>query len=244
MGADTRNRHGASVQDYLKSALEHTLASGRSVRDFSEFTLERFGDSVLPELRNFFHNVRHGRTEIKGLARAAKKRVIGLHVSPQEREEMIRLAAYLRAEQRGFRGGSPEQDWYAAAREVDARLEQEAGLVARGRESLRAANVTAQEEYVHLKQIVTGWFAEKVGEDGGNQPLTGAAGDTTKTSPTPATLRRGKTGKARTGDTGTAKKGRSTTATTPAQTPPQTTRTNKSRSGSTRTTAGRRNPKA
>ena len=40
----------------------------------------------------------------------------------QEREVMIEVAAYLRAEKRGFEGGDPMQDWLDAEREVDAML--------------------------------------------------------------------------------------------------------------------------
>lgn len=40
-------------------------------------------------------------------------------VSAEERRRMIQEAAYLRAERRGFRGGSAEQDWFQAEAEVD-----------------------------------------------------------------------------------------------------------------------------
>jgi len=39
-----------------------------------------------------------------------------------ERYAMIQQAAYLRAERRGFVGGSPEQDWLEAEKEVDRML--------------------------------------------------------------------------------------------------------------------------
>jgi len=35
---------------------------------------------------------------------------------------MIQLAAYLRAEKRGFQGGDPMHDWIEAEREIDATL--------------------------------------------------------------------------------------------------------------------------
>ncbi|MEP7245043.1 MAG: DUF2934 domain-containing protein [Gammaproteobacteria bacterium] len=38
------------------------------------------------------------------------------------RHQMIELAAYLRAEQRGFQGGSHFEDWLGAEAEVDAIL--------------------------------------------------------------------------------------------------------------------------
>ena len=43
-------------------------------------------------------------------------------VTPEQRYRMICDAAYFRAEQRGFIGGSPEQDWCDAEIEVDQQL--------------------------------------------------------------------------------------------------------------------------
>ena len=51
-----------------------------------------------------------------------------------QRHSMIRVAAYLRAEKRGFRGGDPTQDWLDAEREVDAML------VTQGRQADAATN--------------------------------------------------------------------------------------------------------
>jgi hypothetical protein len=39
-----------------------------------------------------------------------------------QRRSMIEVAAYLRAETRGFQGGSPVDDWVEAERETDAML--------------------------------------------------------------------------------------------------------------------------
>ena len=39
--------------------------------------------------------------------------------TPEERFALIQEAAYLRAERRGFRDGSPEQDWLEAEQEID-----------------------------------------------------------------------------------------------------------------------------
>lgn len=41
---------------------------------------------------------------------------------PAERWEMIAIAAYRRAEHRGFSGGSAEQDWLEAEAEIDREL--------------------------------------------------------------------------------------------------------------------------
>ena len=43
-------------------------------------------------------------------------------VKPEERRQMIALAAYYRAEQRGFVDGDPLQDWLEAEAEVTMRL--------------------------------------------------------------------------------------------------------------------------
>lgn len=41
-------------------------------------------------------------------------------IDPQQRQQQIARAAYLRAEQRGFETGGELEDWLAAEREVDA----------------------------------------------------------------------------------------------------------------------------
>ncbi len=43
-------------------------------------------------------------------------------ITPEQRHEMIALAAYVRAEQRGFTGGDEIVDWLSAEAEVDALL--------------------------------------------------------------------------------------------------------------------------
>jgi hypothetical protein len=45
-----------------------------------------------------------------------------VEVTAEERWRMIAVAAYHKAEQRGFEHGSPEQDWFEAEKEVDALL--------------------------------------------------------------------------------------------------------------------------
>jgi hypothetical protein len=43
-------------------------------------------------------------------------------ITPQEWHQMVALGAYLRAEARGFTGGSPEQDWLDAEAELMAKF--------------------------------------------------------------------------------------------------------------------------
>lgn len=40
-------------------------------------------------------------------------------LTPEERRRMIAEAAYLRAQNRGFSGGNPEQDWLEAEAEIN-----------------------------------------------------------------------------------------------------------------------------
>ncbi len=46
-----------------------------------------------------------------------------IEVSPEERHEMIAIAAYFRAESRGFAPGDALQDWWEAAASIDQMLE-------------------------------------------------------------------------------------------------------------------------
>ncbi len=51
-----------------------------------------------------------------------------IEVSAEQRHEMVAVAAYLRAECRGFSPGREIDDWYAAAAAVDAMLANMRGL--------------------------------------------------------------------------------------------------------------------
>jgi hypothetical protein len=46
-----------------------------------------------------------------------------LEFSDEEWHDMVAMAAYYRAESRGFEGGSPDEDWY----EAEARLREQLG---------------------------------------------------------------------------------------------------------------------
>ncbi|MCC6207714.1 MAG: DUF2934 domain-containing protein [Gammaproteobacteria bacterium] len=146
------------TRDYLKDAFEHMLAAGHSVREFSEFTLGKFGDSFLPYLRRFLSDVDQGRIKIERAGASARSALFGAKVTAEERLEMIHLNAYLRAERRGFNGGSPEEDWIAAEREVDARLTREAGLVVKGQKAFTSALSTLETEFGSLKTTIADWI--------------------------------------------------------------------------------------
>ena len=73
-----------------------------------------FNGTPSPKLK---HHSRAGTAERRTLAV-----VPPTEVPAGMRHQMIELAAYLRAEQRGFQGGSDFEDWLAAEAEVDAIL--------------------------------------------------------------------------------------------------------------------------
>jgi hypothetical protein len=58
----------------------------------------------------------------RAAARPRKGESAVTHIDQGERLQLIQTAAYLRAERRGFAGGSDLQDWLEAELEVDAML--------------------------------------------------------------------------------------------------------------------------
>lgn len=70
-------------------------------------------------------------------------------VSPEQRHEMVAMAAYLRAEGRGFSPGREIEDWYEAAAVVDAMLE-----------NMRALGVTRRDyERVGVRNALRLWVS-------------------------------------------------------------------------------------
>jgi Protein of unknown function (DUF2934) len=149
-----------SSRTYLKSALEHMLEAGRSTRELSEFALEKFGDEFLPYLQQFLRDVCCGQIIVDGLTRSAMSALLGYQVSDEERERMIREAAYLRAEQRCFWMGSSEQDWLEAERQVDMQLARAAGLMAQGGKALASATALMEKELANSRKVVMAWLDE------------------------------------------------------------------------------------
>lgn len=180
------------ARGHLKEAFEHMLAAGRSVREFSEFTLEKFGDAYLPHLRRFLTEVGQGRIKIERAGESARTALFGTRMSLEQRLEMIRLAAYVRAERRGFVGGSPVEDWLEAEREIDARLAREAGLVTRGQKAFASALSALEKEFGNLKTTIADWVektaAPAVKSRKRPAPETPAA---QAKAPAPASRRRG-----------------------------------------------------
>lgn len=63
------------------------------------------------------------RTSVAPARKARAKTAPKSHeISPDLRQQMIAEAAYLRAEQRNFSPGDPQDDWLAAEREIDMLL--------------------------------------------------------------------------------------------------------------------------
>ena len=158
---------------YLTAAFENILAAGKDVRQLVEFAFEKFGGMFTPYLCQFLCDVHAGRIKIDGLAESAKVAFIGQQVSAAEREAMIREAAYFRAEQRGFTDSSPEQDWLAAAEEVDERLARAAGVAAEDYQALVAAIASAEKELWCMNDVITLWLEGDGGET--NTPPTRTA---------------------------------------------------------------------
>jgi len=116
------------LEKYFNSTLEHMVAAGHGIKEFSEFTLEHLGETVRPHIRNFVKDARMGVIKVKGITAATRVKILGLHIDEAEREQMIRETAYFLAAKRNFIGGDAETDWYQAEKIVSSQLDEESGL--------------------------------------------------------------------------------------------------------------------
>jgi len=66
-----------ATKPYLKAALEHLIQAGRTVRDFFDFAVERFGGAIVPYVRRFEREVREGTVKIAGLTKSTREAVLG-----------------------------------------------------------------------------------------------------------------------------------------------------------------------
>src|SRR3569832_1240197 len=87
---------------YFRPALEQVLEPGRDLRSFAEFAAKKFGDTVTPFMLVFLDDLREGRVDVRGLSGSAKTILFVHLVDTAQRAEMIRTAAYFRAERRGI----------------------------------------------------------------------------------------------------------------------------------------------
>jgi hypothetical protein len=147
-----------SSKIYLEAALKQMAEAGHRIHDLSEFALEKFGDEFLPYLERFYRDIREGNIRLKQSVTTA---VFGQVVGAGERERMIRDAAYLRAEQRGFGAGSPDDDWLQAERQVDQQLARHIGLVAKGRKGVSSVKETAEKELAGAREAVASWLEQR-----------------------------------------------------------------------------------
>jgi hypothetical protein len=155
------------AKSYLKEAFEHIIGAGGDVRQLTQFAFERFGGMFVPYLCQFLCDVHEGRVRIDGLTETSGMTIVGLPMSAGVREDMIREAAYLRAERRGFSGCTPEHDWCSAEREVDERLAEESVLVGQ-RQTLVASVTGSRQELGLMKDTITHWLDKNRAETGGN----------------------------------------------------------------------------
>ena len=151
-----------SAKRHLRLALEHMISAGRNVQEFAQFSIDKLGDDFVPYIRKFTSDVRNERITIEGLTQSMKEEIFGRHVSDEKRNEMIREAAYYRAERRGFSGGSEREDWSEATKEVDELLAKEAGLVEKGRKGLVSAASVMEKELDKIKELVESWFESDI----------------------------------------------------------------------------------
>ena len=60
------------------------------------------------------------KTDVRAAGSAGRSKPAAAAAGEEDRYEMIAIAAYCRAEQRGFNGGDAMQDWLEAEAEIDA----------------------------------------------------------------------------------------------------------------------------
>jgi hypothetical protein len=92
--------------------------------------------------------------QISGMTESTNEAIFIAGIAVAERERRVREAAYFRAERRGFVGGSAEQDWIDAEREIDLQIAEQSWIVEHRREAAlpldhvieRELDVTPQRE--------------------------------------------------------------------------------------------------
>lgn len=83
---------------------------------------------AIPRQKRAVPSVEPGRRKVRSGAKStARGTPSGQSVlTPDERRHMIELEAYLRAERRGFVGGTAEEDWLEAEADIDRMLAESA----------------------------------------------------------------------------------------------------------------------
>lgn len=164
--SDTDTSHEVpreTIHAHLKQTLEHLTAAGHSAHELVMLSIEELGHNIVPILRQFQDEVRSGKIKIENITESAKTALFGIHVSPQQREHMIRDAAYSLAAKRGFVGGSPQEDWLEAEGEIDQFLAVQAGIIAKGRQAAEAVTAITEERLSRLSDKVDRWVKSRGG---------------------------------------------------------------------------------
>jgi hypothetical protein len=149
-----------AAKPHLKAALEYTIGLGRTVRDWGDFCVEKFGSTIVPYLDRFAGEVRDNVLRVDGWD-AARFTLFGADLTPEEREQWIREAAYFRAEKRGFIEGSADEDWAEAEREVELYVEQQRGLLGRGRTAVLSLGDLATRGFDTIRESLGRWLEER-----------------------------------------------------------------------------------
>jgi len=150
-----------ALRPRLIAAMETMVAAGRSAREWTEFWMERLTEAETPYLGRFLEEIRDGTVKITGLGESARKTLFGARITPEQRDAMIREAAYFRAQARGFEGGSPEQDWAEAEAQVDRMLAEDAGLIGKGQQALSTLSDLVHRELEEVRELVSTWITHR-----------------------------------------------------------------------------------
>lgn len=151
-----------TAKAYLKASLEQVIAAGHSVNEFKDYVVDKFGDEIIPQLRHFLTEVQHGKVKIKGLSLTARDAILGHPYSVEERETMIKEAAYFIAEKHGF-DGYDKRDWALATEQIDDQIAAESGLVGKSKRVLKSSATIIEDEYNDIKTVVTDWLQDRFG---------------------------------------------------------------------------------
>lgn len=157
----TKTKKDKDLEKYLKKSLEHMVAAGHGIKEFSEFTLEHLGDAAQPHIRDFIQDVHTGVIKVKGITKATRNKILGHHTSKEEREQMVREMAYQLAENRNFVGGDAETDWYEAEENVARQLDEEVGLVVKGFKTVTHLSTELAAKVKTLEHDVQKWLEDR-----------------------------------------------------------------------------------
>lgn len=147
-----------NVRPFFQRIMEQVLMAGRSVTDFVEFTIEKFGDAIIPYVKRFLAELEAGKVVLANFGETALAAIIGRDVTPDKRLQMIQEAAYYLAQKR-LPMHEPALDWIEAEREIDARLAAQIGLYGHGRKAVVAVATAVEKEFTEVADSVAQWLS-------------------------------------------------------------------------------------